>query len=282
MTVQRSVLRGLWRSCLFLGVTVLLVPPYLFGQAFRPALARAVARLWGRASCRIAGLVVRRYGRPAEDRPTLYVANHVSYLDIPIIAAAVDAIFVAKREVASWPLFGFIARIGRTIFIEREPTHADAECALLCRVLARGESLLLFPEGTSSEGSDVLPFKSSLFEAALRARAEPVPVQPVSLSYRGFRSGPVFEGEERLLYAWCGEMTLLPHLWKMLTLPGAEVVLHFHPPVAPPSLESRKALAEYARRQIAESVRTGTRGAAPLGPAVEDGEVEERPAVAGG
>lgn len=282
MSAPPSVLRGLWRSCLFLGLTAILIPPYLFGQTLRPGLARAVARLWGRASCRIAGLAVHRYGRPAEDRPTLYVANHVSYLDIPIIAAAVDAVFVAKREVASWPLFGFIARIGRTIFIDRNPTHADAECALLCRTLVRGESLLLFPEGTSSDGSGVLPFKSSLFEAASKARAEPVPVQPVSLAYRGFRTGPLFNGEERLLYAWCGDMTLLPHLWTMLTLPGAEVVLHFHPPVAPSSFESRKALAEYARSQIAESVRAGTRSDAPLRPVVEEGEVEERPAVAGG
>lgn len=282
MTAQRSVLRGLWRSCLFLSLTGTLIPPYLFGQAFRPTLARAVARLWGRGSCRIAGVAVRRYGRPAEDRPTLYVANHVSYLDIPIIAAAIDAIFVAKREVASWPLFGFIARIGRTIFIERNPTHADAECALLCQTLARGESLLLFPEGTSSDGSDVLPFKSSLFEAAIKGRAEPVPVQPVSLAYRGFRAGTRFKDEERLLYAWCGDMTLLPHLWNMLTLPGAEVVLHFHPPAAPAMLESRKALAQYVRNQIARSVRTGTRSDAPLGPVVEEGEVEERPAVAGG
>lgn len=282
MTPKRSLWRATLRFSAFLAVTAILVPPFLLGQAFRPSLARAAARGWHRACLRLAGITVRRYGRPSVASPTLFVANHVSYLDIPVVGAAVDAAFVAKREVEGWPLFGFLARIGRAVFIERNPTRADAECELLRHRLQKGESLLLFPEGTSSDGSDTLPFKSSLFEAATAPAATPVPVQPVTLAYRGFPDGQPFLGEERLLYAWCGDATLLPHLWKMLGLPGADVVLQFHPPLAADAFVSRKALAEHARRQIADALHTTLSGRPTAESAPDDGRLAERPAIAAG
>lgn len=281
MTEKRSVLRAVLRCSALLAVTAVLVPPFLLGQALNLHLARASARLWHRVALRIAGVAVRRYGRPSEAMPTLFVANHVSYLDVPAIGAVVDAIFVAKREVEGWPLLGFLARVGRTVFIERNPAQAAAECALLRRRLAKRESLLLFPEGTSSDGSDVLPFKSSLFEAATLPGRRSVPVQPISLAYRGFRGGAPFAGEERLLYAWCGDATMVPHVWTMLSLPGAEVIMQFHPPVAPETFASRKALAEHAQKRIASGLSAGLGGQEAAGVA-DDEALTERPAIAAG
>jgi 1-acyl-sn-glycerol-3-phosphate acyltransferase len=280
MTPGRSVVRGTWRACLFLLLTGILVPPYLVCRGLRPSWAWKVARMWNRGCVRIAGLVVRRYGRPCESRPALLVSNHVSYLDIPVLAAAVDCVFVAKREVAAWPLIGYLARIARTVFIDRIAMQAPAQCKLLRRRLARGDNLLFFPEGTSSDGQALLPFKSSLFEAASDGSGGlAAQMQPISIAYVRFRDGAAFEGEERLLYAWCDDAIMLPHLWTVLTLPGAEVILHFHPPVRPEAFASRKDLADYARRMIAGGLESSLRGARP-GLITDDAGVDERPAIA--
>jgi 1-acyl-sn-glycerol-3-phosphate acyltransferase len=281
MTSGGSVVRGAWRATLFLALTFVLTPPFALGQVTSPRFARAIVRTWSRGSLRICGLKVIRYGRPCQDRVALLVANHVSYLDIPVIAAHLPVIFIAKREVASWPLFGFLARLSRTIFIDRVPSQAARQCKLLRKRLRQGETLCLFPEGTSSAGADLLPFKSSLFEATEDGTAS-VPVQPVGLAYTGFRDGTLFAGDERELYAWTGEATLLPHLWRMLQLPGAEIVLHFHPPVRPEDFSSRKALCGYTFETIRRALlRDLERGAARrLDETVLDDE--ERPATAPG
>lgn len=278
MTPERSVARGVWRACLLVLLTGVLVPPYVVFRGLRPSWAGQVARLWHRASLRIAGLSVHRYGRPCETRPALLVANHVSYLDIPVLGTAIDCVFVAKREVASWPLIGYLARMARTIFIDRVAAHAPIQCTMLRKRLAGGESLLVFPEGTSSDGSDLLPFKSTLFEAATGDNAgASILVQPISIAYTRSRDGRALEGEARLLYAWCDDAILLPHLWNVLTLPGAEITLHFHPSVRPDAFASRKELAAYARRMIAGGLETSLRGDRP---GFAD-EMDERPVIAG-
>lgn len=284
MSRNASTIRGVWRSVVFLSLTFVLLPPFMLAQVTHRGWARRIVRLWSRSCCRLVGLNVRRYGRLVDRQPALLVANHVSYVDMPVIAAHADVIFVAKREVAGWPLFGLIARVARTIFIDRVPTQAARQCRLMRKRLARGENLLLFPEGTSSDGSDLLPFKTSLFEAAHDAgNGLSVPVQPLSLAYVGFRDGTTFAPEERGLYAWHGDATMLPHLWRMLQHPGAEVVIHFHPPVRSEDFASRKDLAEYARRMIGQGLAhdlAGGRGRLVQGVGGE--EREERPAAVSG
>ena len=281
MSSGPAFLRAAWRSSLFLALTFGLIPPFLFAQATSARLSRWIVRSWSRGCPRICGLKVTRYGRSCAEQPALLVANHVSYLDIPVIAAHVPVIFIAKREVAGWPLFGFLARISRTIFIDRVASHAARQCRLLRRRLQQGETLLLFPEGTSSDGSDLLPFKSSLFEAA-QDEAGSVPLQPLSLAYVGFRNGVPFESEQRELYAWTGDATMLPHLWRMMKQPGAEIVLHFHPAVRPEDLGTRKALTAYAYRSIRQGLLHDLDRARrrPLEDALADDD--ERPAIASG
>ncbi|MDX1540035.1 MAG: lysophospholipid acyltransferase family protein [Geminicoccaceae bacterium] len=281
MTSAVATLRAAWRASLFLILTFGLIPPFLLAQLTSDRWSRAIVRSWSRGCLKICGIEVTRHGRPCPELPALLVANHVSYLDIPVIAAHVPVIFIAKREVRSWPLFGFLARISRTVFIDRIASHAARQCRLLRRRLRRGETLLLFPEGTSSDGSDLLPFKSSLFEA-VQDETGSVPLQPLSLAYLGFSDGTPFASDQRELYAWTGDATMLPHLWRMMKQPGAEVVLHFHPPARPEAFASRKALSAYAFGAIRQSLRRDLEGAGrrPLEDALA--EDDERPAIAPG
>lgn len=278
--IRRAPLKAALRSALFLALTFGLIGPFMLAQATNRGWSRRIVRLWSLGCCRIVGLDVRRYGRPTDEQPALLVANHVSYLDIPVIAADAPVIFVAKREVASWPLFGPISRIARTIFIDRVATAAAKQCSLLRKRLRQGESLLLFPEGTSSDGSALLPFKSTLFEASQDdSGVGSVPLQPVSIAYVGFRDGTPFPPDQRELYAWVGEGTMLPHLWTMMQQPGAEVVIRFHPAVRPEEFASRKELAAYAWQAISRGLEHDLQGRAPE---VIPGDSEERPAVVSG
>ena len=151
----------------------------------------------------------------------LIVANHVSYLDIVALSSVVRCAFVAKKEVASWPLFGLYARIGATIFVDRERRGAVAEVAEKMRTLLdAGVPVVLFPEGTSSDGSAVLPFRSSLFDPVL---ALGCPVTACALRY-SLPGGSVADE-----VAYWRDMTLAPHLLNLLGKTGVTLDMHFGP-----------------------------------------------------
>lgn len=231
--------------------TVTLLLPALPIWRVRRRLPRRLVRLWNCGCCTIAGLEVRRVGRPATGAPTLFVANHVSYLDIIVLGGVLDAAFVAKSEIAGWPLIGLIGRLGRTVFVQRRTMQCARQCDALAARLGAGESLILFAEGTSTDGARVRPFKSALFGVLDRPElAAQVMVQPVTIAYTRFRGGLAIGHWLRPCYAWYGDMALAPHLWAALGLPGAEVELCFHDPVPATAFASRKALADHAERQV--------------------------------
>ncbi|HYN39633.1 MAG TPA: lysophospholipid acyltransferase family protein, partial [Rhodospirillales bacterium] len=235
-------------------VNVVLMGAYALSLGPARPWRRPLQATWCRTLCRTAGLRLRITGVPRNDGPTLFVANHCSYLDIPVIAREVDATFVAKAEVARWPLFGQAARLTRTVFIHRLGAEAKAQGVQLHERLARGENLMLFAEGTSTDGAGVAPFKSSLFGIAER----PPPgvdlrIQPVSITYARALDNTPLTGERRGLYCWFGDATMFPHLWRMLSLRGAEVELHFLEPIAPGGV-GRKELARIAHAAVAASV----------------------------
>jgi lyso-ornithine lipid O-acyltransferase len=251
---DRSYLRAADRLLLTAIVNIVLMLAYAMSLGPARRWRRPLQVLWCRALCSLAGLRVRQSGRVRTEGPTLFVANHVSYLDIPVIARYVDATFVAKAEVARWPLFGQAAKLTRTIFIQRVGAEARAQGRQMLDRLASGENLMLFAEGTSTDGSAVAPFKSSLFGIA----EDPPPgidlaVQPVSISYTRALNGKPLVGRWRELYCWFGEATMLPHLWRMVSLPGAEVELRFHEPIAAAGM-NRKELARRAQASVAAGV----------------------------
>jgi lyso-ornithine lipid O-acyltransferase len=250
---MRQRLLATVRALALVAWTGILLVPCLSLRVLAGRAPRAFVRSWHRGCCIIAGLRVRVCGVPATAGPTLFVATHVSYLDIVILGSLVDAGFVAKAEVARWPLIGQIARIGRTIFVERRASRSPEHRDRLAERLGAGDSLILFAEGTSSDGGRVLPFKSALFAAAeeLSRHGAAIKVQPVTIAYARLRCGLPLDYALRPLYAWYGDMELAPHLWAVLGLPGAVIEVRFHAPVAASDFGSRKALAQHAEREVA-------------------------------
>jgi 1-acyl-sn-glycerol-3-phosphate acyltransferase len=217
-----------------------------------------------RICCRILGLKLEVHGRPVKKRPSLLVANHTSYLDIEVLGSLIGGCFVAKSEVADWPLFGWLARLQRTVFVDRRRGSTGDQRDQINERLEGGDRLILFPEGTSSDGNRVLPFKSALFSVAeRRVDDEPLTVQPVSVAYARFSNLPM-DRDLRPYFAWYGDMYLATHVWRMVKLGGATVVVQFHDPVTIETAGgTRRALAEHCHGVVADGVATALTGGLP-------------------
>jgi lyso-ornithine lipid O-acyltransferase len=271
---MRAFLLRSFRISIYLGVTFALIGVQALLLALKSPLAAEFPRLYHRMCCRILGFRIAAKGAPSERRPMLFVVNHVSYTDITILGALIRGSFVAKSEVARWPLFGVLAKLQRTVFIERRAHRTAAQRGAIASRLAAGDGLILFPEGTSSDGNRVLPFKSALFSAAESAiGGAPVVVQPVSLAYvrlNGVPMGRLY----RPFFAWYGDMEMAPHLWTLLGFGIVTVSVEFHEPVLASAFPSRKALAAHCRSVIAEGVARALSGReqAVATPAVVQGE----------
>lgn len=212
---------------------------------------RVLRRLWCRGVLALLGIRLLRRGAPIRACPVVLVPNHVSYLDVPILGALVDASFIAKAEVAGWPVLGLLARLAGTLFVRRHWREARRQRDALAARLRAGESFVLFAEGTSSPGLDVLPLKTSLLSVAEHGLLDrPVAVQPVVLAYRRLACGTPIDARTAELYAWFGEATLLPHLWRLLQREGVEVMVEIGEPILSWSVRSRKLLGADLRARL--------------------------------
>jgi len=254
---------GIARLILYLLWTLLLAPLQALAVALRLGLRRRLPLLYHRGCLWVFDLKLKVIGTPSTERPTLFVANHTSYLDIEVLGALIEGSFVAKTEVAGWPLFGFLAKLQETVFVNRAVRQdAKRQGETLSGRLAAGDSLILFPEGTSSDGNRVLPFKTALFGvASQRINGRPLVVQPVSIAAVTLDGIPLGR-ELRSLYSWFGDMSLAPHLWQLAKLGGITVVVTFHPPLTTETTGSRKALAETCWRDIRDGVACALAGRA--------------------
>ena len=245
------------RIAAYLVLTLPLMPVQALLLALRSRYARVMPHAYHRLICRVFGIAIRQHGTPSPHRPTLFVANHSSYLDIEILGAAIQGSFIAKAEVSGWPMVGWLAKLQRTIFVRRaDRAGAGRQRDELRRRLDEGDNLILFPEGTSNDGLHLLPFKTTLFAAADDER---VAVQPVSVTYQlldGIPLGRFY----RPFFAWYGDMSMAPHLWKALGLGRLTVALQYHEPVRLKDFASRKALAEHCRREIAQGMAASLAG----------------------
>ena len=222
--------------------------------------ARWLPRFFHRHWCRIFGIHVRAHGQISPDRPTLFVANHVSYLDIIVLSSILDASFIAKSEVAGWPILGLLARLQRTLFVERRRPRAAVQRDEISERLRAGDSLILFPEGKANDGQRVLPFKSALFSVAERHEGDkPLTIQPVSLAYTRLDGIPLNRAF-RPQYAWFGDMTLMPHLFEMLGIGTVTVEVILHDPVMSDGFETRKLLAQFCHGVVVRGVDTALGG----------------------
>jgi lyso-ornithine lipid O-acyltransferase len=264
MLPEGAALRVL-RALAYIALTLPLMPVQALFVALKSPFADRFPVFYHRLVCRILGIEIACGGVPSAARPTLFIANHTSYLDIEILAASVPASFVSKADIGGWPLFGGLARLQRTVFIDRKRRTVSRQRDAIAERLEAGGNLILFPEGTSGDGQRVLPFKSALFAAVFdAAQQHAVAVQPVSVAYLRLDGMPLGRAW-RPYFAWYGDMDMLPHLWAMLGLGRLSVAVDFHPAVAARDFASRKDLAEHCERVIAAglSAALAGRGAAP-------------------
>jgi 1-acyl-sn-glycerol-3-phosphate acyltransferase len=256
--IGSSALR-FWRLGAYLAWTVSLMPVQALGLALRRRWVATFPRFYHRCCCGILGIRVHMIGQPVETRPVLFAANHVSYIDITVLGSLLDASFIAKSEIAGWPLFGWLARLQRSVFVDRRARSTARQRDSIAARLAANEALILFPEGTSGDGNRLLPFKSALFSVADHAATGTVTVQPVSIAYTRLDGMPLGRAL-RPFFAWYGAMSLAPHLWRMLGLGRVEVVVEFHPPTSLAACGSRKMLARYCEERVADGFASALSG----------------------
>jgi 1-acyl-sn-glycerol-3-phosphate acyltransferase len=255
-----SPLKAFTRLTLYVGFTLPLMAWQRMALALNLPVTESLPVWYHRQCCRILGIAIKRRGRLSRKRPTLFAANHVSYLDIAVLGALVRGSFVAKSEVRDWPLFGLLAKLQSTVFVERRVRRAMRHRDEMAERLAAGRNLILFPEGTSSDGNRVLPFKSALLSVAeVRPGGRPLVVQPVSITYTALDGIPLGR-YLRPFCAWYGDMDLAPHLWQLAGLGRLTAVVHFHRPVTLADFGTRKALAEHCQAAAARGVAAALTG----------------------
>ena len=241
----------------FVAVTVPLMPLQQLFVWTSPRLARRFPHVYHRLVSRILGVKITVKGEAPRAGPLLVAANHVSWLDIVILSAVAPVSFIAKRDVNAWPFFGSLARLQRTVFVNRERRQGtDASRDDMRQRLASGDILVLFAEGTSTDGGDVRPFKSAFFAAA---DSSGVQVQPVTIAYGGHWGLPMTR-RRRPHYAWYGNMDLAPHLWEALCSGPLEVTVLCHPPESLAAHGGRKQLARHVEDVVRKGLRQSVRG----------------------
>src|SRR3974390_3176866 len=231
------MLRLVYTFASFGALTLALLPFQAVAVALELPLRRRIPVLYHRAMCAILGVRIREIGARVHEHPLLIVANHCSWLDISVISAVAPVVFVAKQEIARWPLFGLLAKLQRTVFVDRSRRHKTREVnAEIARRLTGGDPVVLFGEGTSSDGNRVLAFRSALIGSARDALAKAghtgrVWIQPLSIAYTRMRGLPVSR-HERPRIAWYGRMTIGRHLAGVARHGRIDVTVTWGEPVA--------------------------------------------------
>lgn len=191
-----------------------------------------------------------------KDKQVLYMGNHISYLDIPVVGSVIKASFVAKSEVGTWPLASFLASLQQTAYIQRKRSKMMEEKNNLQTRIDKGDSLIIFPEGTSTSGLDVLPFKSSLFILALGENNENLYIQPFTLRIVEVDGKAPQSKEDNNIYAWPRDMDmeLHHHLWRFAKSKGATIEITFHEPLKASDYDNRKVLAKDCYEFVAKGL----------------------------
>ncbi|MDB2668301.1 1-acyl-sn-glycerol-3-phosphate acyltransferase [Alphaproteobacteria bacterium] len=247
-----NIVRVTVRLFVFLAFTFVLAPwQILF--VFIPPIRHIIPLIYHRTLLKLLGVRVRVSGAEPEVG-ALFVCNHLSWFDIVVIGSLLPVSFVAKKEIRSWPLFGLLAQLQRTVFVDRRPgRHTVKTSNQLSRRLAAQERLVLFPEGTSTDGMRVLPFKSSLFASVERQENVSIKVQPMSMAFSEVHNIAMGR-RQRLAYAWVGDVAFLPHLLFIFGTPPLTIDIVFHPPLAAEDMVDRKAMARASEQAVREGV----------------------------
>lgn len=241
-------------------LTFVLMPLQVLATRLHWPIAASIPHFWQRIAARLIGIRVRVVGTPARP-PLLLASNHVSWIDIVVLSTALPVSFIAKAEVAGWPAVGTLARLQRTVFVDRERrTRTVVDGQTVAQRVDKGDVMVLFAEGTTGDGRHLKPFKSALLGAAGAAVAgdEPVTIQPVAIVYQRIQGMPLGQGDWPLV-AWYGDMDLSPHLVRLVTLGALDATVCFGEPITFSPETDRKAIARAChgavRRMIADARR---------------------------
>lgn len=231
---------------------------------FREAV---ILKIWHGTIVRALGIRIHVRGSMAGDRPLLIASNHVSWTDIIVLGSRYDVTFIAKSELAGWPVLGMLAGLQRTVFVERERRRKSGEQAgEVARRLAGGSAMVLFAEGTTGDGNLLLPFKSTLFGAASMAvaqgAADAVMVQPLAIAYTRTHGLPMGR-RHRFAASWIGDTELWPHIKALLREGAMDVELHFGEAMPFTAAANRKDVTRRAERQVNEMLVASLRDPMP-------------------
>lgn len=248
-------------------VTLVLAPAQWFCVRTGLCRGRRTLRLWHRVVTRLLGLRIRVVGGVASGRPLMIAANHISWADITVLAAAADVSFIAKSEMSGWPVFGWFSRMQRSVFVERDRRRKSGEQAgEIAARLAEGDVMVLFAEGTTGDGNQMLPFKTTLFGAASMmlsaSHHDEMWIQPVALAYTRLQGLPMGR-RHRGAIAWIGDEDLIPHLGAVLREGAIDVEVHFGEPVPFTAKSSRKEVARLVEDRVRAMLRAALADPAP-------------------
>jgi 1-acyl-sn-glycerol-3-phosphate acyltransferase len=247
-----AFIRASFKLSLFILLTLPLMPVQALFIASGTSLRRQFPSWYHRLVCRLLGVRVHVSGEPPSDQAVLFASNHISWLDIPVLSSITPMSFIAKQEVAGWPFVSWLAKLQRSVFVDRRRRASVKETtgAVIQRLNA-GERVVLFAEGTSSDGNQVLPFKSSLFAAVEpngENRKEHI-LQTVAIVYTKVNGLPM-NRQQRPSVAWYGDMDMVSHAWGVLKGGPLDVHVRFGKPVSIAVVGDRKKLAEHAHQRV--------------------------------
>ena len=239
------MVRGLIVATIFFSMTPLLIAAQWLLVKLRLPGWGVIGVNYYRFLCLGLRVRVRVVGEPVRDGTVLFVSNHVSWADILAIGTIMPVAYVSKSEVARWPLVGLAAKMQRTVFVDRARRHQTGDAiAEIVQRLAGGTSVVLFAEGTSSDGNRVLPFRSALVGAVKEAgaRAESgILIQPMSICYTGLNGIPMGR-QHRPTVAWYGDLDFMPHIKALMARGAVDAVISYGEPVAADGTADRKAM----------------------------------------
>ena len=239
-TLFRSILCILWLLSMFI--------IFMFVKIFRIPVYKDIPRYFHKGFLSILNINISLIGNIRTEKPGLIVSNHASWLDISILSSLTNISFIAKSEVATWPFFGFLAKLQNTLFIERKIIKAGLQKQQIKKIIDNGKRLVLFPEGTSSDGNRVLNFKSSLLSIVdNKEDSNNYMIQSLTICYKKINGLPISRSQ-RPHIAWWGDMGLIGHLFNIIKLGRVDIIVIAHEAIE--NIEDRKVVSKLAWKQV--------------------------------
>ncbi len=243
-------MRAIVKFAALIVVFLLFILPAFLTWMLRLHQAQAWVVTWFFRLCiMVIGVRINTEGMLTAHRPLMLVTNHCSYLDIFVIAAIYPVAFTPKSDIKYWPVVNIMALCGDSVFVERKPAKLPKTRQLMQKRLLDGKVVCLFPEGTTSEGDAIKPFKSGFFSMAESEELKELQVQPATVAYTHV-DGQLITSENRRAISWVDDMALLPHLFRLLNYRSINVTVQFHEAVSIQQFASRKELCQHCETVV--------------------------------